>query len=169
MEKKAPPRSWIRTKGPYFLAPSLLLIVCLNQLNLSTFHDLLPWKGGGFGMFSSFPERVVVVYLQTDQGELPIRGNRGISRALKRIEKYPSQGNMQRTVDLMAGYLWGTKRYKRSGLVAKRVIQGPKANDYDELLQVTGARVEVWSIYYDPDEDRLFSKIIVERTLEASS
>ena len=35
-----------------WLPGSLLVLVALIQLYLSVFHDLSPWKGGGFGMFA---------------------------------------------------------------------------------------------------------------------
>jgi hypothetical protein len=38
---------------PRWLPPALLLAVALNQLRLVVFHDLTPWCGGGFGMFST--------------------------------------------------------------------------------------------------------------------
>jgi hypothetical protein len=35
------------------VAPTLLVVVALHQIFLATTADLDPWKGGGFGMFSS--------------------------------------------------------------------------------------------------------------------
>ena len=37
----------------YYLPVLILVIVAVFQLAMSNFSDLSPWKGGGFGMFSS--------------------------------------------------------------------------------------------------------------------
>lgn len=59
-----------------FCAPiGLVLIACL-QLYLVHVHNLVPWKGGGFGMFASVdapPARFLRCYLLTADGQLPVR------------------------------------------------------------------------------------------------
>jgi hypothetical protein len=58
------------------LAPGALLALALLQIFLGLTQNLTPWKGGGFGMFSTVDgpsARVVRVYLQTADRELPIR------------------------------------------------------------------------------------------------
>jgi hypothetical protein len=54
------------------LAPALLLCaVALHQLHLAGAHAISPWKGGGFGMFSTTdtgPQRELRVFLVSHSG-----------------------------------------------------------------------------------------------------
>ena len=50
-----------------FLPVTLLVIVALNQIHLAHTVHLSPWKGGGFGMFSSTdggPNRHLRIFLR---------------------------------------------------------------------------------------------------------
>ncbi len=52
-------------------APTLLVIVALSQLALVQLTEFSPWKGGGFGMFSSTdhgPARTVRVFALDETG-----------------------------------------------------------------------------------------------------
>ena len=54
-----------------YLPPLLLCLVALLQLFLVRTHDLTPWRGGGFGMFSTNDGevRLVEVWVTDAQGE----------------------------------------------------------------------------------------------------
>lgn len=52
-----------------FIAPGLLIVVALFQLYRAHTVDLRPWKGGGFGMFSSVDDRFLRFYLVSDTAE----------------------------------------------------------------------------------------------------
>lgn len=65
------PRRFPRWLSVY-LAPALLVVVACVQLTLVRTHDLIPWKGGGFGMFSTLDRpgaRILRVWLITPEGE----------------------------------------------------------------------------------------------------
>ena len=49
------------------VAPLLLVVVATAQLGLAHAYDLTPWKGGGFGMFSTIDDRVLVVEVEVEQ------------------------------------------------------------------------------------------------------
>lgn len=54
------------------IAPGLLVLVACVQMALVRTHDLTPWKGGGFGMFSTLDSpvtRALRVVLLTEEGE----------------------------------------------------------------------------------------------------
>lgn len=60
--------------GPW-IAPGLLCGIALVQLAFAQFSTLSPWKGGGFGMFSTVDSpgaRFLRVYLVTPDGEIPV-------------------------------------------------------------------------------------------------
>ncbi|MCI0615946.1 hypothetical protein L0244_23415, partial [bacterium] len=65
----------------YALIPvALLLVVAGNQINLAFTKDLTPWKGGGFGMFSTTDGnmfRALRVFVSAPQRseELLLKGN----------------------------------------------------------------------------------------------
>lgn len=55
-----------------YATPALLVIVACLQLYRAQTQHLTPWKGGGFGMFSSAdipPWRTLRIYLDTGDGE----------------------------------------------------------------------------------------------------
>jgi hypothetical protein len=55
-----------------FLAPGVLVLVACVQMTFVRTHDLTPWKGGGFGMFSTLDSQVtraLRVVLLTEEGE----------------------------------------------------------------------------------------------------
>ena len=54
------------------LAPGLLVLVACVQLTLVRTSDLTAWKGGGFGMFSTYDaptSRALRLVLLTEEGE----------------------------------------------------------------------------------------------------
>src|SRR5215471_8954864 len=56
-------------------APSVLVLIACLQLYLAHTHNLSPWKGGGFSMFSAVDRpdrRIVRGYLETPQGKVPV-------------------------------------------------------------------------------------------------
>jgi hypothetical protein len=67
-----PPRKWLGLLP--LLPPSLLFLVALGQVYLAHTADLTPWKGGGFGMFSTNDgeSRRVEVWVIGPQGERQI-------------------------------------------------------------------------------------------------
>jgi hypothetical protein len=58
-----------------WIAPGLLCGIALTQLLFAHFSSLSPWKGGGFGMFSTVDSpgaRFLRAYLVTPQGDIPV-------------------------------------------------------------------------------------------------
>lgn len=52
-----------------FVVPFIACVIAINQLYLANFDTLTPWKGGGFGMFSSIRgigNRRIVAYTAKD-------------------------------------------------------------------------------------------------------
>lgn len=77
-----------------FLAPSILLLIALFQLIQAGTRGLSPWKGGGFGMFSTVESpssRVVKAYLGTPQGRIPVQIPGRFKKLEQRIRTQPSQ------------------------------------------------------------------------------
>lgn len=73
MTSNVPARASSLTRRlPYFVAPGLLVLVACAQMVLVGTHRLTPWKGGGFGMFSTFDRpstRALRIWLNTPDGQ----------------------------------------------------------------------------------------------------
>lgn len=57
------------------IVPVLLVVVAITQIYMVNTASLSRWKGGGFGMFSTIDSpsaRFLRVYVETDDGEIPV-------------------------------------------------------------------------------------------------
>ena len=62
-----------RDRWMMFIPVMLLLGVWVLQVTLTQTHDLTPWKGGGFGMFSVTSQRDLVITVVDAEGQrLPV-------------------------------------------------------------------------------------------------
>ncbi len=105
-----------------------LITVALVQIVTAQRTELSPWKGGGFGMFSTFVQRTVEVYatLPNDSGEL-IETKLDPPRSLELAARhYPNQRHSRRLAS------WASRRRSDTGVPA------------------TNVRVEVWQLVFDP-------------------
>ncbi len=102
-----------------YLAPVLLITVVVGQRYLMYFHKLDPWKGGGFGMFSSVSARnlrQMTVTLVTSGGiehrfppstiasRIPLNGD--MRRQRSRLLTMPRVAVLQRLADRLAAAQW---------------------------------------------------------------
>jgi hypothetical protein len=79
---------------PYFPALLLFVVACM-QVYLVRTHDLSPWKGGGFGMFSTNDDehRWVGVWVEDAQGErrIDVSGDYRVTR----YAAFPDEGRLR--------------------------------------------------------------------------
>jgi hypothetical protein len=84
-------RPWL----PY-LPPALLCLIAVQQVVLSRTQDLTPWKGGGFGMFSTNdgPSRHLEIWVDQPAGEqkLEVFDDYG---PITRAASYPSEDRLR--------------------------------------------------------------------------
>ena len=88
-------------------APSVLVLVACLQLYLAHTHNLSPWKGGGFSMFSAVDRsdrRIVRCYLETPQGKVPAPVPDSDLR--KRVRAMPTAGRASRLAQSLARSVW---------------------------------------------------------------
>lgn len=77
-----------------YAVPALLLAIAGLQAVLVRTHDLTPWKGGGFGMFSTYDRmeaRALHVILETAAGEAHALRPR-VTDPKARVLNMPSEG-----------------------------------------------------------------------------
>lgn len=81
------------------VAPSLLLALALGQIAGHARFHLSPWKGGGFGMFSSNDHggfRGLRVFELGASGERPVPLPETLERLQRQVLEVPRQGNLER-------------------------------------------------------------------------
>ena len=116
---------------PTWLPALLLLGVAANQLWLVHTTDLDPWKGGGFGMFSTTehtPTRHTHLYVHPGRGkELRVELPDALEDAEERLRAFPSPARID-------AFLRDASREFEREHPAHRAI-----------------RVEIWSSHFHPE------------------
>jgi len=122
------------------LLPAVVMtIVALFQIHLAHTEQLDPWKGGGFGMFSTTeggPHRHVHVYLSSVAGEERIDTPDSLEDLEDRVRTLPTTSRMQQFARAL------------SAARSHRLV-----------------RIEVWDTNFDPET--LTPNVEVIRQLEA--
>jgi hypothetical protein len=112
------------------LVPVLLLCaVAINQIRLVWDHDLDPWKGGGFGMFSTTAGgrvRHTHLFLETNGEEVEVMLSDALADIDQRARSLPSEAWLDRLA---------------------RALAEESAAEYPDL---SGIRVELWRVRLDP-------------------
>ncbi len=110
--------------------PAILLVfVALNQIRLVYEHDLDPWKGGGFGMFSTANgggARHTHLFLSTPAGEVEVELPDALEDVEARLRSLPTEAWLDRLA---------------------RGIAQETATEHPEL---SGVRIELWRTQLDP-------------------
>lgn len=121
-----------------YLAPGALLALALLQLFLGRFHDLTPWKGGGFGMFSTVDgpsSRSIRVYLETPDGEIATRLPDWIRNREKYAVSFPARFRLQSIADEVARSHWHYIRGDGWAEDGVRVDPGAEAKGPEEKAE----------------------------------
>jgi hypothetical protein len=90
-------------------APMVLLVVLASHVSLRSSADLTPWKGGGFGMFSTIDSpasRIVRIELDTDVGPVPVAVPSALRDLAGEVRTAPSQGRLEHLARAMAAQWW---------------------------------------------------------------
>ena len=117
----------------------LLLVVAAIQINLALTEDLTPWKGGGFGMFSTTDGnmfRTLRVFVSAPQRseELLLRGN--LDDLAVAAEMFPSDWFLEK--------------------LAKGILKDQQKRD----LPVNKIEIDVWRLEFDKNTLQPRGKII---------
>lgn len=112
------------------LPVSLLVVVACAQVTLATTAGLTPWKGGGFGMFSTTDDggrRYVRVFVSGAERSEEIAISPSLQDAARRAAALPVDGELWR--------------------LARRVVE----RERQHRRPVDMVRIETWRIEYAPD------------------
>lgn len=110
------------------VAPGVLLIVLASHVSLRASSDATPWKGGGFGMFSTIDSpgtRIVRVELQSDLGAVPVAVPDRLEDQVAGVRAAPSTGRLVRLGEALAAQRWAVPRLAQDA---------PSASPRDEAL-----------------------------------
>jgi hypothetical protein len=123
----------------FLIPPALLVIVALHQIYLAKNYQLSPWKGGGFGMFSSTdlgPARYVRIFLYASQRSEELEIPNSLVESAQKVATFPSNSLLDS--------------------LAEKVVQ--RENRYQR--PVDSVRIEIWRTQFDhvtlkPQEQKL--------------
>lgn len=114
------------------ILPALALIaIAGQQIGLARFHDLDPWKGGGFGMFSTAEgagARHTHLFVSRGGDEFEVDPPRALEGLDERLRVLPSE--------------------QRLGEYARELSEALRAVHPDH----TAVRIEIWQTRYDVDD-----------------
>jgi len=130
-----------RVRFVLYLPCIILIVVGLNQLFLAGTANLSPWKGGGFGMFSTTdggPNRHLHIFLIGPGIEKEVWSPPSLGDMEKRVCALPSQARLRKFANRIAGHF---------------------PNEVDRLFAV---RVEVWHTHFDLQDLKPMARILRE-------
>ncbi len=82
----------------WYVAPVFLVVVALLQQYLAHTDSLSPWKGGGFGMFSTYDSpgaRLLKVFVLTGDDEIAVTISGKYTRHKREIRTFPGRSRMK--------------------------------------------------------------------------
>ncbi|HEY6930344.1 MAG TPA: hypothetical protein VJA66_11765 [Thermoanaerobaculia bacterium] len=135
-------RPSIRKLLESFSIPLLLVLVAARQIALSHSESLSPWRGGGFGMFSSLDRaetRLLRCDLVTDSSRIPVDPSRNerLSRLISDIQSAPTSDRLSALGDEVV-----------------REVSVPKAGGTSRI------HVEVRKLRFRSGDQRLFAELL---------
>lgn len=163
-----PPRQR-RPRALWLLVPVLLSVVAVGQHVLATASTLSPWKGGGFGMFSTVDApvaRFVRAHVVAGGVEYAVDPPPALAARVRIVRAWPRQGNVDDLARRLARLRWTAADFGHAVPTAAPVSsQEPSADEEPpEPLAVESVRVAVWRYRFDPAGPGLEAEMILEAT-----
>lgn len=112
----ASPRSGWRLRAASLVAPVLLVLVASVQFVVAQSGELSPWKGGGFGMFSTVDSpdaRFLRIYLVDDGERIPVLLPARAEGEWLRGRTFPTDDRLRRIAQIVAGGTWIPYEFSR--------------------------------------------------------
>jgi hypothetical protein len=166
-------------------APALLVVVALVHGHETRHLDLSPWKGAGFGMFSTVDSpsaRFLRLVLETPGGDVPVPPPARLSRTIREAHTLPTRRRLDRLATRFAAATWAVPELPRislahveetpestqeegpplaAGLTTPMVAPVPIVLAGREVpagltpIEFSAVRVELWRYRFDPEHARL--------------
>ncbi len=146
--------SWARRVAP-FIPIALLCGVAICQLVAAQTSTLLPWKGGGFGMFATIDRdrsRVLRIHGFGPDGKksrlrLPGSTSEPLDVARQHTRIWPRTSALEQLADQLLMQSW-----RRSGRSLRWIPSDGTARD---PIQLDRVEVSVWRLDYDADRNQV--------------
>lgn len=144
-----------------WLIPAILTTVALQQIRLATTQNLSPWKGGGFGMFSSIDNRknrYIKLYGIKKGKKDPL-----MAPYTKLVRNFPHPKFMDNYLNNLKFYEW-TEYSDPHGI--KYLVPKTKnefRNSETEFYSYTYFCMEVWSFAPNKKETKYINKKLNSR------
>lgn len=158
-------------------APAFLISIACLQLYLAHTHDLSPWKGGGFSMFSTVDRsdrRIVRCYLETPAGRVPVPVPDSDLR--KKTRAMPTAVRAGRLAQAMAKSVWvpeSSEARQDGGTPEGCGHAGLRALSPGEPLPAgaspidfSGVELEVWKVGFRSSDRTLRAQKLITVTAE---
>lgn len=152
----------------FWFVPLLLIVIALRQLFLVSTVKLTPWKGGGFGMFSSIDRpsnRVVEVRGITKSGrsleiDLAFENEVISPQQLKLIKTVPKQQLLELTAEKILNSDLRTTRIE--GIY--RLQAKDKYSDLPgkSTLNIETVKIRIWHLQYDSNQNIIWYEPLTE-------
>jgi hypothetical protein len=174
-----------------YLSPFLLLTIASIQFYFAHAYELTPWKGGGFGMFSTvdaLDTRFLKIFLITPNGAIPADVPANLEQDKTRIRSLPTPSRIAALAEAMARGTWIDCDIRRREVFAK--VTGAPSSDASspatrstgkprmvrqlepdevahssaEIVEFSSIRVEFWRYRFDPGDAILRAGKVLEVT-----
>lgn len=145
----------------------LLIVIALVQFTTAHTTVLTPWKGGGFGMFSTVDvdtARIVTLHLKVEGTEYPVEMPRDFSSDVESLRPMPTAARTERLARRLAARQW----VEADGHLAPSLIPiahttEPKSDrhwvlkqplhDDERIAEIEGVRLQVWAPRFIVDDE----------------
>jgi hypothetical protein len=167
LEPSGPAAPRARARALIFLPPLILTIVATTQIFLSKKSTLAPWKGGGFGMFSSVDlegYRVARAYLTSEDGQdyaIRLEAVDEFEYSLPQASAFPTEERLGALADRMLRMNWRKDANDRVVTPLPRGSREPR-------LRAAAIRLEILKLVFDRESGRVDRVLIADITRERS-
>jgi len=152
--------------------PALLCLIACAQIYSATTGSLSPWKGGGFGMFSTVDSpdaRFLRIYLINDGEEIPVLVPDSLKTLARKAQTVPSPALLSDLAERLARGTWEpyrltnpveSYRAARPGTDATAADALAGLTDPSEPLDYYGLRLPADGGKCSPDGRLIFTKLL---------
>jgi hypothetical protein len=134
-------------------APVLLIVIAAAQIVLARAHALTPWKGGGFGMFSTVDSRnarFLRTYVRTEEGERPVQLPQRGQAPASRLKSLPTHATLVEVAQTLTDAVW--VRVEEGG---SPQLRPRRKTETMPAVHIQAARAELWRYHFDVAARRL--------------
>ena len=162
-----PHQSWEpRDRWIAVIPVAVLLLIASVQIYTAHTTELSPWKGGGFGMFSTVDvptERVVDLYLIIDGEEIPTAIPGAFQGQKASLTPMPTESRTRQMAQALANQSWidlgeqlppPLHRFAHHAEPAtdRYLIPLGATHDPDRAIEVDAIRLQVFGLGFEPDD-----------------